>query len=244
MSAAAGRVAVVTGSSRGIGRATARRLAADGAAVAVNYVSDAAAAEAVVAEIVDAGGEAFAARADVSDLGQIRDLFDLVEKRYGGVDVVVANVGAFVYKPVVDITEEEFDRVFAVNAKGTFFVLQEGARRVRDGGRLIAVSTGGTVSPGPQGAVYAGSKAAAERFTAALAHELGARGITANTVAPGVTRTDGLVVPDQVRQHLVSQTPLGRLGEPGDIAAVIGFLASPDGAWITGQTVRAGGGMF
>lgn len=239
-----GKTALVTASSRGIGRAVAERLGRDGADVVVNYRSDAAAAAEVVAAIEAAGSAALAVRADMGDTAQIRDLYDRAVARFGPLDIVVNNHAHIVFAAVAETSEEDYDRVFAVTAKGTFFSLQQAVRHLRDGGRIITVSAGGTVNPGPWGGAYHGAKAAVEQFTTTLSKELGPRGITANAVLPGTTRTDGLVIPPPMVEQLVAQTSLGRLGEPADIAGAVAFLAGPDGGWVTGQRLRVGGGLM
>ncbi|WP_287264148.1 SDR family NAD(P)-dependent oxidoreductase, partial [Mesorhizobium sp.] len=173
-----GKIALVTGSSRGIGRAIAEGLAAHGAAVVVNYVGNEKAAQEAVAAIRENGGKAVAIQADISSVSDIRRLFDETEKQMGAIDIVVANVGVAVIKPLVEATEADFDHVFGANAKGTFFTLQEAARRVRDGGRIIAVSTGGTKMFFTQTALYLGSKGAVEQFVRVLSRELGPRSVT------------------------------------------------------------------
>ena len=238
-----GKVALITGGSRGIGRAVALQLGQNGARVAVNYVGNQEAADTVVATITAAGGNAVAVQADVSKLADIRRLFAEVEAQFGKPDVVVLAPGAFVMKPLAEVTEEEFDRVFSLNAKGVFFALQEAAKHINDGGAIVSLSSGATVSPGPGGSVYAGSKAAAEQFTAILARELGSRGISVNTVSPGLTNTDGMTLPPHLVEMMKQRIPFGRLGEPEDVAQVISFLVSPAGRWITGQNVRANGGL-
>lgn len=244
MSNLQGKNAVVTGASRGIGRAIAERLAGLGASVAVNYVRDEDAAAEVVASIERAGGRAVAIRADVGAPRDIARLFDEAEARLGKLDIVVASAGVSVFKPHAFVTEEEFDRVMAVNTKGVFFVLKEAAVRVRDGGRIVQISTAGTAMPYPAAGLYAGSKAAAELFAASLAKELGQRGVTVNTVSPGATRTDGLIMPREAIEGLIAQTPLGRLGEPADIADVVAFLTTDQARWLTGQNLHATGGII
>jgi 3-oxoacyl-[acyl-carrier protein] reductase len=239
----AGRVALVTGASRGIGRAVAERLARDGAAVVVNYAARADRAADAVDAITRAGGRALAVRADISDAAQIRALFDETERAFGGVDIVVNNAGTAIFKPTADVTDAEFDAVFALNARGTFLSLREAARRIRPGGRIVNVSTGGTAGSGAGAGLYTGSKAAVEQFTQALAKELGPRGITVNSVLPGMTRTEGLIMPEAAIAHAVASTPLGRLGEPEDVAAVVAFLVGDDARWVTGQQIRASGGL-
>jgi 3-oxoacyl-[acyl-carrier protein] reductase len=237
-----GRVALVTGGSQGIGRAAAARLAADGAAVAINYARDEAAAREAVESIQAGGGRAVAVRADVSRLAEIERLFDEVEQRLGSIDIVVANAATFIMKPVVELTEEEFDRVFDLNTKGVFFVLQQAARRVRDRGRIIVTSTGGTQMLFRDNTVYLGSKGAVEQFVRGLAQELGDREITVNAVLPGFTDTG--MLPDRDRAMAEGRSPFGRVGQPSDVGDVVAFLGGPDARWVTGQLVGAGGGVF
>jgi 3-oxoacyl-[acyl-carrier protein] reductase len=238
-----GKTALITGASRGIGRAIAEKLAGEGAAVAINYVKDGQAAEGVAQAITRAGGRAVLIQGDAGRHADIVRMFDEAERRLGGLDIVVASAGVSVFKPHALVTEEEFDRVFAVNTRGVFFLLQEAAKRLRDGGRIVQVSTAGTAMPYPGAGLYSGSKAAAELFAASLSKELGARGITVNSVSPGATETDGLIMPKEAVAQLVAQTPLGRLGQPGDIADVVAFLAGDEGRWMTGQNLRATGGV-
>jgi 3-oxoacyl-[acyl-carrier protein] reductase len=239
-----GKVAIVTGASRGIGRAVAERLGGDGARVVVNYVQNAGKAQEVVEAIEAAGSQAFAVRADVGRLEDVRRLFQTAEERFGGVDLVVNNASVSVFKPHAEVSEEEFDRVFALIARGTFFALQEAAKRLRDGGRIVNISSGGTVTGGPGAGLYLGAKAAVEQFSLALAKELGPRAITVNAVLPGLTDTDGMIMPPEAVEQAVNMTPLGRLGQPEDVADVVAFLAGEDGRWMTGQLVRAGGGLM
>jgi 3-oxoacyl-[acyl-carrier protein] reductase len=243
MTSLRGKTAIVTGSSRGIGRAVARQFGAAGARVAVNYVTNAAAALAVVKEIEDAGGTAKAILADASNVADIKRLFAETIAAFGKPDIVVLAPGAFVLKPLGAITEEEFDRVFALNTRGVFFALQESVNHMNDGGSIISLSSGATASPNANGSVYAGSKAAAEQFTAILARELGGRQISVNTVSPGLTNTDGMVLPPPMLEMMKQRIPFGRLGEPDEVASVIAFLASPAGHWVTGQNIRVNGGL-
>jgi 3-oxoacyl-[acyl-carrier protein] reductase len=238
----AGRIALVTGGSRGIGRAAAERLAADGAAVAINYAGDEAAAREAVESIEAGGSRAVAVRADASKVAEIERLFDEVEEQLGPIDIVIANAATFVMKPVAELTEKEFDRVFDLNTKGVFFVLQQAARRVRDRGRIIVTSTGGTRMLFRDNAVYLGSKGAVEQFVRGLAQELGDREITVNAVLPGFTDTG--MLPDRDRAMAESRSPFGRMGQPSDVGDVVAFLAGPDARWVTGQLVGAGGGVF
>jgi 3-oxoacyl-[acyl-carrier protein] reductase len=240
-----GKVAVVTGSSRGIGAATARRLARDGFAVTVNCEKSRDRAAAVVAEIEAAGGRAIWVQADVSDPAAVRRLFDRTERTFGGVDVVVSNAGIMRLAPFSAMSDDDFTRMVDVNQKGSFLVLREAARRVRDGGRIVALSSSitqlRTATYGP----YAATKGAQDLFVSCLAKELEGRGISVNAVAPGVVDTplftDGKT-PQQIA-GFVQRTPHKRLGAPADIADVIAALCSVDGAWINGQTVLANGGI-
>ncbi|RWE74833.1 SDR family oxidoreductase [Mesorhizobium sp.] len=236
-----GKTAIVTGSSRGIGRAIAEGLAANGAAVVVNYVGNRNAAGEVVAAITGKGGKALAVQADVSVPGDVRRLFDEAEAKLGPIDIVVANVGVAVIKPFVEATETDFDFVFGTNARGTFFTMQEAAKRVRDGGRIIAVSTGGTRMFFAHTALYLGSKGAVEQFVRVLSRELGPRNITVNALSPGFTDTD--LLPERDRAVAAGMSPFGRIGAPRDVADVAVFLASYEARWLTGENIQAGGGV-
>src|SRR5258706_9967015 len=244
MTSLTGKVALVTGAGRGIGRTIAERLGEDGASVIVNYNQSENLAQEVVDTIAARGGRALALQADISKLSEVRHLFQEAEERFGQLDILINNAGIGLLRPTAEITEEEFDSLFTLNAKGTFFALQEAARRMRDGGRIVSLSTGATIAITPGFGAYAGSKAAVEQFSLALSKELGPRGITANTVLPAIVDTGTLVLPDEVIVQLIQQTPLGRLGQPGDIADIIAFLVSDQARWITGQTIRAGGGLI
>ncbi|TYQ27759.1 SDR family oxidoreductase [Pseudanabaena sp. UWO311] len=244
MATLTGKVAIVTASSRGIGRAVAKRLSQDGAAVVVNYVSSPDKAEAVVQEIVSNGGRAIAIQGSVADKADVLRLFDETEQKFGAIDIVVNVAGVSVFKPHSELTDEDFEKVFSVNARGAMYVLQEAAKRVKDGGRIVQFSTGGTMMPIPAGGIYAASKAAGERFAFALSKEIGHRQITVNVVSPGVTDTDGLIMPQEAINQLIQQTPLGRLGEPDDVANVVAFLVSDDAHWVTGQNIQANGGIL
>lgn len=235
-------VVIVTGSSRGIGRAIAERLATEGASVVINYVTNDAAASDVVDAIDATGGDALAVRGDISEAGDVEQLFDEAEAAFGPVDIVVNAAGTSVCGPIAEFTDAEFDRVFDVNAKGTFFVLREAANRITDGGRIVDLSTVGTVRGDAGIGPYAGSKAAGEQLVTALAEELGERDVRVNTVSPGVTDTDGLIMSDETVERMVDQTPLGRRGQATDIADVVAFLVSDAGRWLTGQNLRPTGG--
>lgn len=239
-----GRAALVTGSSRGIGAATARRLARDGYAVTINYLANADLAAQVAADIEASGGRAIVRQADVADPAAVRALFDAHDEAFGGVDVVVNNAGIMNVAPFADMTDEAFDRMVATNLKGSFNVLREAARRTRDGGRIVSLCSSIIKAPPPATAAYAATKAAQEIYSSVLAKELAGRNISVNALAPGAVDTQLL------RQHgeealrgIPEATPLRRLGQPEDIADVIAALCSTDGAWINGQVVFANGGL-
>lgn len=240
------KVAIVTGASGGIGAAVAERLARDGFTVVVNYAGNAAPAEALVAKIAAAGGRALTAQADVSNVDAVRRMFDSAETAFGGVDVLINTAGIMVLAPIADSDDALFDRVVAVNLKGTFNTLREAARRLRDGGRIVNFSSSVVGLLQPTYGVYAATKAAVEAMTSILAKELRGRTITVNAIAPGPTATrlflDGK--PRDVVERLAKLAPLERLGQPEDIAAAVAFLVGPDGAWINGQTLRANGGII
>lgn len=237
----AGKGAIVTGASRGIGRAIAELLAERGAAVAVNYRSDEAAARETVVAIERAGGRAVAIRADIAGTAEIARLFDQAEAALGPLDIVVANAGFVLGKKAVDITEEEYDSVFGTNARGAFFTMQQGARRLRDGGRIIAISAAGTRTWFPGMSLYLGSKGALEQFVRVFSRELGRRAITVNAVLPGFTRTDMMGEGDH--SGPASQSPFRRIGEPREVAEMVAFLASERAQWVTGQCIAADGGV-
>ena len=241
----ANKTALVTGASRGIGAAIARRLAVDGFTVLVNYAGSAAEAAALVAEIESAGGRAVAAPGDVTDAAAVARLFEGAEAAFGGVDVLVNSAGIMRLASIAESDDALFDSQVAVNLKGTFNTLREAARRLRDGGRIINLSTSIVGMTPPTYGVYAATKAAVEAMTHVLTKELRGRNITVNAIAPGPTATrlflDGK--PQDLIDRLAKQAPLERLGQPEDIAAAVAFLAGPDGAWINGQVLRANGGI-
>jgi len=236
-----GKNALVTGSSRGIGRAIADRLAADGAAVVINYTRNEQPAQAVVDNIVAKGGKAIAIQGDISKPAEMGRLFSEAEKGMGQLDIVVANAGVYIAKPFVENTEADYDYIFNINTKGVFFTLQEAARRVREGGRIVVVSTGGTKMLFPNNSLYLGSKGAIEQFARTLAIELGPRNVTVNVLSPGFTDTD--MMPEEYREYGASLSPFKRVGTPEDVAEVAAFLASDAARWVTGQNLQAGGGV-
>jgi len=231
------RTAIVTGASRGIGAALARRLATDGFQTVVNYASSAVEARNVVAAIEAAGGHAKAIGANVADPTAVRALFDQAEEAFGPVDVLVNNAGISKVSPLAEVGDEDYHQLVAVNLTGAFNGMREGARRVRDGGRIINLSTSVIGHYRPGLGVYAATKAAVEAMTHVLAKELGVRGVTVNAVAPGPVATELLLADrsDDLIARLANEIPLGRLGQPDDIARVVSFLASPESGWISGQ---------
>jgi 3-oxoacyl-[acyl-carrier protein] reductase len=241
-----GKVALVTGASQGIGRTIAERLAGDGASVVVNYYpSSREDAENVVRGIQAAGGVAVAAPADIADATQLRGLFDVAEKEFGHLDIVVLSAANTAHGTIVDTSDDQFDAIFATNTRSAFIALREAAIRLADGGRIVAISAGLTLMPRPGTGVYAASKAAVDHLVRVLANEVGARGITVNSVLPGAVLTPALLNAGQaIIDAEIAKTPLGRVGQPEDIADIVRFLVSEQARWITGQTIGAGGGMF
>ncbi|MGS2641477.1 SDR family oxidoreductase [Streptosporangium sp. LJ11] len=241
-----GRTAVVTGGSRGIGRAIVERLARDGADVLFTYANAAASAGEVEQVVKEAGGSARAVRVDLGKRGAAEWLMESAEEFLGGLDILVNNA-ALSFTPIslAETTEKLYDRAMAVNAKAAFLTIRYAARHMRDGGRIVNISTLNTVRPAAGIAPYAASKGALEQLTAVAARELGERGITVNTVSPGATDTDLLrgANPEAVLAQVAAMTPLARLGEPSDIADVVAFLVGPDGRWVTGQNLQANGGL-
>ncbi|KAB8331688.1 SDR family oxidoreductase [Scytonema tolypothrichoides VB-61278] len=246
MASVSGKVAIVTGSSRGIGRAIAERLGRDRTNVVVTYAGNRDKAEEVVSTIKANGSDAIALQTDLSKLDDIRALFQKTMTHFGKLNILVISGGApRLTKPLVETTEEEFDSVFTFNAKGNFFALQEAAKHMADGGRIVTFSTPYTVQPQPNLSVIAGSKAAIEAFTFALALELGNRGITVNAIMPGPTTTEsfGEMVSAEEQAQLKQIAPLGRLAEPEDVANAVAFLVSDEAAYVTGHTLHATGGL-
>ncbi|MBA9002621.1 MULTISPECIES: SDR family NAD(P)-dependent oxidoreductase [Thermomonospora] len=248
MGALTGKTALVTGASRGIGRAIAERLAADGALVAVHYGSNDRAAQQTVAAIREAGGQAFAVRAELGVDGDVDTLFAGLEAGLDGrpLDILVNNAAIQAYDATVEkATREDFDRVFAVNVRAPLFVIQRALPLMPDGGRIINISSGVTWFATPE-VVYSMTKGAINVLSRSLAHTLGARGITVNTVSPGITETDmnAWLNEGESARRVADMTALGRHGQPADIADAVAFFASADGRWVTGQTLEVNGGLF
>lgn len=240
MTSLAGKVAIVTGSARGIGRAIAERLGREDASVVVTYVRSADKAEDVVAAITASGGQAIAVQADMGQRADIGQLFQATLQRFGRLDILINNAAIFRAKPVADISEEDYDVTFAVNIRGTLFACQEAVWHMADGGRIVNISSMGTALGLARVALYSGSKAAVEQLTKTLAHEVADRGITVNTVSPGYTETD--MLNPAVKEARAQLSPFRRVGQPEDIAEVVAFLVSNEARWLTGQNIRATGG--
>ncbi|MGW0877284.1 SDR family oxidoreductase [Streptomyces sp. NPDC002740] len=238
------RVALVTGASGGIGRAVARRLAAEGMAVGVHYAGNKAAAEETVAAVEAAGGRAVAVTGDVADEGAMADAFGAVEGAFGGIDVVVHTAGVMTLGPIAEFDLDAFDRLMRTNVRGAFVVAREAARRVRDGGAVVTFSTSVTRLAFPGYAPYAASKGAVEAMALVLARELRGRDVTVNAVAPGPTATPLFLEgkDQETIDRLAAQPPLERLGTPEDIAETVAFLAGP-GRWVNGQVLFVNGGI-
>lgn len=239
------RVVIVTGGSRGIGRACAGRLARDGWAVVINFVANTGQASEVVAEVEGAGGQAFAVQADVADEDAMVAVFEAAEQRFGGLDAVVHAAGRMPLAPILDLDLDELDRVHRTNIRGTFVVDQLAAGRLRAGGAIVNFSSSVVATAFPSYGAYAASKGAVEVLTKVLSRELGEKDISVNAVAPGPTATDLFLKgkSHELIEQLVRTIPLGRLGEPDDIANLVAFLVSPAGHWVNGQVIRANGGM-
>jgi len=243
----AGKVAIVTGASKGIGAAIAKALAAAGAAVAVNYASDRDGADRVVGEITAAGGRALAVQADVARADDVSRLFEATRRELGGVDVLVNNAGVYRFQALGDITEDEFHREFNINVLGVVLATREASRYFGpEGGSVINLGSVVSETTPALSAVYTGSKAAVDAMTRVLAKELGPRKIRVNSLNPGGVETEGAhsagIIGTEFQRSMVARTPLGRFGQPGDIAPVAVFLASDDSAWLTGEVLVASGG--
>lgn len=247
MAKLAGKVAVVTGASKGIGAAIAKALAAEGASVVVNYASSKAGAEAVVAAIAKAGGKAVAVGGDVSKPEGAQGLIEAAVAKFGRLDILVNNSGVYEFAPLEAITVEHFQRQFSVNVLGLLLTTQAAAKYLGEGSSVINIGSVVSSRTPPQSAVYTGTKGAVDAITGVLANELAAKGIRVNSINPGIVATEGTqaagILGSDFETGVVAQTPLGRVGQVDDIAGVAAFLASSDAKWITGEQIRAGGGL-
>ncbi|OZB58687.1 MAG: oxidoreductase [Lysobacterales bacterium 13-68-4] len=247
MSKLAGKVALVTGASKGIGAAIARALAAEGAAIVVNYASSQAGADAVVADIVKAGGKAVAVRGDVSRAADAKALAEAAVEHFGRLDVLVNNSGVYEFGALEEITEEHYHRQFNTNVLGLLLVTQAAAKHMGEGGSIVNVSSLVTRIVPAASAVYTGTKGAVDAITGVLSQELGPRRIRVNAVNPGIVETEGThsagFIGSEFEADIVAKTPLGRTGQPQDIASVVTFLASDESRWLTGERLYAGGGL-
>jgi 3-oxoacyl-[acyl-carrier protein] reductase len=240
------KVAIVTGASKGIGAAIAKALAAEGASVVVNYASSKSGAENVVAAITEAGGKAIAVQGDVSKAADANAIIGAAVKTYGRLDILVNNSGVYEFAPLEEVTEEHFHRLFNINVLGLLLTTQAAAEHLGEGASIINIGSVVSRATPPNSAVYSGTKAAVDAITGVLAKELGPKKIRVNTVSPGVVETEGThsagLIGSEFETTAVAQTPLGRVGQPRDIAAVVVFLASEDAAWVTGERLFASGG--
>ncbi|MBU6424862.1 MAG: glucose 1-dehydrogenase [Rhodospirillales bacterium] len=247
MSKLTGKVAVVTGASKGIGAAIAKALAAEGASVVVNYASGKAGAEALVQSIIQAGGKAVAVQGDVSNAAQAQGVIEAAVKHFERLDILVNNSGVYDFSPIEALTEEQYHKMFNVNVLGVLLTTQAAAKHLGEGGSIINISSAVTSLLPPQSAIYTGTKGAVDAITGVLANELGPRKIRVNAINPGIVETEGThaagFIGSEFESGVVAQTPLGRTGQPGDIAAVAVFLASDDARWITGEKLVASGGL-
>jgi 3-oxoacyl-[acyl-carrier protein] reductase len=247
MSKLTGKVAVVTGASKGIGAGIAKALAAEGASVVVNYASSKAGADDVVAAIKKAGGTAVAVQGDVSKAADAQAIIDAAVKNYGRLDILVNNSGVYEFSPIETITEEHFHRIFNTNVLGVLLTTQAAVKHLGDGGSIINIGSGASRLTPPATAVYTGTKGALDAITGVLARELGPRKIRVNSINPGMVETEGThtggFIGSDFEKALVSQTPLGRIGQVWDIAPVAVFLASDDAQWLTGELIIASGGL-
>jgi 3-oxoacyl-[acyl-carrier protein] reductase len=248
MSELTGQVAIVTGASKGIGAAIAKALAAAGASVVVNYASSREGADRVVAEIAGKGGKAIAVKANVAKAAEVQRLFDETKKAFGSLHVLVNNAGVYRFAPLAEVTEDEFHRQFNINVLGVLLVSREAMKYFgSDGGSIINISSVASRSPTPTTVVYSATKGAVDTITRVLAKELGPKKIRVNAINPGGVETEGVhsmgIIGSEFEKQMVASTPLGRLGQPDDIASVAVFLASAASGWVTGETVAVGGGF-
>jgi 3-oxoacyl-[acyl-carrier protein] reductase len=247
MSKLTGKVAIVTGASKGIGSAIAKSLATEGASVIVNYASSKAGADAVVSAITTAGGKAVAVRGDVSKAKEAQGLIDAAIKNFGRLDILVNNSGVYEFAPLEAVTEDSFHRMFNINVLGLLLVTQAAAKHLSAGGSIINIGSGASRITPPSSAVYTATKGALDAITGVLARELGPKKIRVNSINPGVVETEGThtggFIGSDFEKGIVAQTPLGRTGQPADIAPVAVFLASDDSAWLTGEQLLASGGL-
>jgi 3-oxoacyl-[acyl-carrier protein] reductase len=242
-----GKVAVVTGASKGIGAAIATALAADGAAVVVNYASSKSGAEAVVAKITEAGGKAIAVGGNVSKAADVKGIMDAAVKAFGRLDILVNNSGVYEFGAIEAVNEENFHRMFNVNVLGVLLATQAAVKHMNDGGSIINIGSAVSRIAPANSSVYTATKASVDAITGVLSKELGPKRIRVNSVNPGIVETEGThtagFIGSDFEKGLVAQTPLGRTGQPGDIASVAVFLASENSAWLTGESIIAGGGL-
>jgi 3-oxoacyl-[acyl-carrier protein] reductase len=247
MSKLAGKVAIVTGASKGIGAGIAKSLAAAGASVVVNYAASKPGADAVVAAITKAGGKAIAVRGDVSKAAEAQGIIDAAIKQYGRLDILVNNSGVYEFAPIEDVTEAQFHRMFNINVLGVLLATQAAVKHFGEGASVINIGSAVSRITPADSAVYTGTKGALDAITGVLARELGPRKIRVNSLNPGMVETEGThtagFIGSDFQSSLVAQTPLGRIGQPVDIASVAVFLASDDSAWLTGEQLLASGGM-
>ena len=247
MSKLKGKVAVVTGASKGIGAAIAKSLAAEGASVVVNYASSKAGADTVVTAITNAGGKAVAVGGDVSKAAEAQGIIDAAIKNYGRLDILVNNSGVYEFAPIEAITEDHFHKIFNINVLGLLLTTQAAVKHLGEGGSIINIGSVVSQPHAAELAVYTGTKGAVDAITGVLAKELGPKKIRVNAINPGMVETEGThtagFIGSDFESGAVAQTPLGRIGQPDDIASVAMFLASNDSKWITGELVRAGGGL-
>lgn len=248
MSRLTGKVAIVTGASKGIGAAIARQFGAEGASVVVNYASSKEGADRVVSEITAKGGKAIALQGDMSKSADVKRLFEQSKASFGGLDVLVNNAGVFEFHPLESVTEGEFHREFNINVLGPILATQEALNHFGpDGGSVINISSVVSENPVPHSVVYSATKGAVDTITRGLAKELAPRKIRVNAIAPGGTETEGArtlgMMGSDLEKQIIADTPLGRLGQPDDVARVAVFLASSDSAWLTGERITASGGL-